>query len=74
VASVAFSTICEHRYDLILQVPGAPNVKQVMDTWTMQMGLPVIKLDVFGNELRLRQERFLLDPNADKTTPPSIFK
>ena len=56
------------------QVEGAPNVKLIMDTWTLQMGLPVVQLDVFGNQLRLRQERFLLDPKANKTEPVNRYK
>uniref|UniRef100_A0ABM5GJS6 Aminopeptidase n=1 Tax=Pogona vitticeps TaxID=103695 RepID=A0ABM5GJS6_9SAUR len=46
------------------------SVKEVMDTWTRQMGYPV--LDVHSN-LTITQRRFLLDPNADLSQPPSEF-
>lgn len=58
----------------VRQVEGT-DIKRLMDTWTIQMGFPVVKLDVVDrNEIRLRQERFLLDPSADKTQPPSNFR
>ncbi|KAM6269537.1 glutamyl aminopeptidase [Porphyrio hochstetteri] len=43
-------------------------VTEVMDTWTRQMGYPVLEMginSVFG------QKRFLLDPNANASHPPS---
>ncbi|XP_051820348.1 glutamyl aminopeptidase [Antechinus flavipes] len=45
-------------------------VKEVMDTWTRQMGYPV--LNVIDNR-KLEQKRFLLDPKADSLQPPSIL-
>ncbi|XP_072480520.1 glutamyl aminopeptidase [Notamacropus eugenii] len=45
-------------------------VKKVMDTWTRQMGYPV--LNVHGNK-HVEQSRFLLDPNADPSQPASVF-
>ncbi|XP_053107584.1 glutamyl aminopeptidase isoform X2 [Hemicordylus capensis] len=45
-------------------------VKDVMDTWTRQMGYPV--LDVHS-DLTITQKRFLLDPKADPTQPSSNF-
>uniref|UniRef100_A0A4W5PMT2 Aminopeptidase n=1 Tax=Hucho hucho TaxID=62062 RepID=A0A4W5PMT2_9TELE len=53
-----------------LQVSGLP-VADVMDTWTKQMGYPVLDLSTAGTETKLTQRRFLLDPNADTTQPPS---
>ncbi|XP_071411232.1 glutamyl aminopeptidase [Pithys albifrons albifrons] len=43
-------------------------VKEVMDTWTRQMGYPVLEM---GDNLVLTQKRFLLDPNANASHPPS---
>ncbi|XP_005148679.2 glutamyl aminopeptidase [Melopsittacus undulatus] len=43
-------------------------VKEVMDTWTRQMGYPVLQME--SNSV-LTQKRFLLDPNADASYPPS---
>ncbi|XP_073428069.1 glutamyl aminopeptidase [Dendrobates tinctorius] len=45
-------------------------VKDVMDTWTRQMGYPVLNVRS-GNTVQ--QERFLLDPNADASTPESPY-
>uniref|UniRef100_A0A8B9MTU0 Aminopeptidase n=1 Tax=Accipiter nisus TaxID=211598 RepID=A0A8B9MTU0_9AVES len=43
-------------------------VKEVMDTWTRQMGYPVLEM---GNNSVFTQKRFLLDPNANASHPPS---
>ncbi|XP_010007436.1 PREDICTED: glutamyl aminopeptidase [Nestor notabilis] len=43
-------------------------VKEVMDTWTRQMGYPVLEM---GSNSVFTQKRFLLDPNADASYPPS---
>uniref|UniRef100_S4RXZ6 Aminopeptidase n=1 Tax=Petromyzon marinus TaxID=7757 RepID=S4RXZ6_PETMA len=37
-------------------------VKEIMDTWTLQMGYPVIKLDTSSG--KVTQEHFLIDPEA----------
>ncbi|XP_077977932.1 aminopeptidase N-like [Glandiceps talaboti] len=39
------------------------NVKQVMDTWILQMGYPIITLSRDGNSIHAEQERFIMDPN-----------
>uniref|UniRef100_A0A4W6BL56 Aminopeptidase n=1 Tax=Lates calcarifer TaxID=8187 RepID=A0A4W6BL56_LATCA len=51
-------------------VSGLP-VAEVMDTWTNQMGYPVLDLSVSETNAKLSQERFLLDPKADANQPPS---
>ncbi|XP_027749159.1 glutamyl aminopeptidase isoform X1 [Empidonax traillii] len=43
-------------------------VKEVMDTWTRQMGYPVLEM---GDNSVLKQKRFLLDPSANASHPPS---
>ncbi|XP_042727279.1 glutamyl aminopeptidase [Lagopus leucura] len=43
-------------------------VSEVMDTWTRQMGYPVLEM---GSNSVLIQKRFLLDPSADASYPPS---
>uniref|UniRef100_U3JVG0 Aminopeptidase n=1 Tax=Ficedula albicollis TaxID=59894 RepID=U3JVG0_FICAL len=43
-------------------------VKEVMDTWTRQMGYPVLEM---GDNLVFTQKRFLLDPSANASHPPS---
>ncbi|XP_020857062.1 LOW QUALITY PROTEIN: glutamyl aminopeptidase [Phascolarctos cinereus] len=45
-------------------------VKEVMDTWTRQMGYPVLTVE---NNRHLVQSRFLLDPKADPSQPSSDF-
>ncbi|TSW48749.1 Glutamyl aminopeptidase [Bagarius yarrelli] len=46
-------------------------VADVMDTWTKQMGYPVVSLTNTNTDAKLTQKRFLLDPNADPTQPSS---
>ena len=48
------------------------NVSQVMDTWTRQMGFPVVTVEqVKEGVFRLRQSRFLLDPSKQGQGDPS---
>lgn len=48
-------------------------VAEVMDTWTKQMGYPVLDLSVSEPNAKLTQKRFLLDPKADANMPTSPF-
>lgn len=52
----------------LASVSGLP-VAEVMDTWTKQMGYPVLDLSVTGADAKLTQKRFLLDPNAEPNKP-----
>ncbi|XP_040055445.2 glutamyl aminopeptidase [Gasterosteus aculeatus] len=54
----------------LADVSGLP-VADVMDTWTKQMGYPVLDLSVTETVAKLSQRRFLLDPKANATQPPS---
>ncbi|KAF4019708.1 hypothetical protein G4228_011459 [Cervus hanglu yarkandensis] len=45
-------------------------VKEVMDTWTNQMGYPVLNVDNMKN---ITQKRFLLDSRANSSEPHSAF-
>ncbi|KAF7648502.1 hypothetical protein LDENG_00156040, partial [Lucifuga dentata] len=54
----------------LAEVSGLP-IAEVMDTWTKQMGYPVLDLSVSETQAMLRQKRFLLDPKADASQPPS---
>ncbi|XP_072438679.1 glutamyl aminopeptidase [Chiloscyllium punctatum] len=56
-------------WQALSKVSGHP-VKEVMDTWTRQMGFPVLNVDSISE---LTQKRFLLDPGANATQPPSPF-
>ncbi|XP_069486830.1 glutamyl aminopeptidase [Ambystoma mexicanum] len=51
-----------------LEEASAQPVKEVMDTWTRQMGYPVLKVT---SGKTVFQQRFLLDPEADPSQPPS---
>lgn len=53
-------------------VSGMP-VSEVMDTWTKQMGYPVLDLTVSGETAKLTQRRFLLDPLANASHPSSPY-
>lgn len=55
---------------LSMQVSRLP-VAEVMDTWTKQMGYPVLDLSVSETVAKLTQKRFLLDPKGDPESPPS---
>ncbi|XP_017290340.1 glutamyl aminopeptidase [Kryptolebias marmoratus] len=57
----------------LTDVSGLP-VEEVMDTWTKQMGYPVMDMTISGVEAKLSQKRFLLDPLADASKPPSPFE
>ncbi|KAL4641863.1 glutamyl aminopeptidase isoform X1 [Arapaima gigas] len=50
------------------EVSGLP-VTDIMDTWTKQMGYPVLNISMTGAQAKLTQDRFLLDPNADPSQP-----
>ncbi|XP_078493564.1 aminopeptidase N isoform X1 [Ciona intestinalis] len=51
----------------------APNFATAMQSWTLQMGYPVVTMTKVGATVTVTQQRFLLDPKADKTQPPSNF-
>ncbi|KAM3871017.1 glutamyl aminopeptidase [Diretmus argenteus] len=59
-------------WESLTNVSGLP-VAEVMDTWTKQMGYPVLDLSVSDSNASLTQKRFLLDPDADASQPPSPF-
>uniref|UniRef100_A0A672M2K0 Aminopeptidase n=1 Tax=Sinocyclocheilus grahami TaxID=75366 RepID=A0A672M2K0_SINGR len=44
------------------------DVRAIMDTWTLQEGFPLITVEVKGQEVTLKQERFLREANTSKTT------
>lgn len=53
----------------LAEASGKP-VKEVMDTWTSQMGYPVLTVT---NTRTVSQKRFLLDARANASQPPSIL-
>jgi len=44
---------------------GNVDVKAIMDTWTLQMNYPVVKVTRTGNSLQFQQSRFLKNSNAE---------
>ncbi|EMP40799.1 Glutamyl aminopeptidase [Chelonia mydas] len=56
-------------WESLAQASGKP-VKEVMDTWTRQMGYPVLSVDA---NLKVTQKRFLLDPSANTSEPTSAL-
>jgi aminopeptidase N len=40
------------------------NVANIMDTWTSQMGYPVVNVHRNGNKIMAEQERFLFNPRS----------
>ena len=63
-----------------VQVEGAPDVKYIMDTWTLQMGFPYLNLTFTPNargtatSVTATQARFLADPGAVFDVNESPFK
>lgn len=51
------------------------DVKTIMDTWTLQMGFPVVTIKRVDktSKATATQKHFLLDPNAE-VKEPSPFK
>lgn len=50
------------------------NVQEVMDTWTVQVGYPVVNMRKDGDNIVLTQKRFLADPDKENEVEPSIYK
>ena len=47
-------------------VDGHPvNVKEVMDTWILQMNYPVVSVTAKNNKVNIQQSRFLSAPDAN---------
>jgi len=42
-------------------------IKEVMDTWTLQMGYPVVTVTQSGNHISATQQRFLFNPHSNFT-------
>ncbi|CAG9823833.1 unnamed protein product [Phaedon cochleariae] len=50
------------------------DVAQMMETFTVQMGYPILTATVSGNEYTFTQKRFLKDPNATFDESESTYK
>lgn len=49
------------------------DIARIMDSWTMQMGFPFLTYTQNGEELTIKQTRFLSDPDSNVTATPSPF-
>lgn len=49
------------------------DVDQMMDTFTIQMGYPILTVTVDGDTYTLSQKRFLKDPNATYDSTESTY-
>jgi aminopeptidase N len=51
-----------HHFSFIKEVK--IDVKEVMDTWTLQMGFPLVTIENKGGKYSAKQEHFLVNPGA----------
>lgn len=54
-----------HQHDTL---PKDLNVKQIMDSWTLQAGFPVLTVQQNGTDIHLSQHRYLLPKSSSNTT------
>lgn len=62
--------------DLVKHLEGKipEDVTAILNTWIRQKGLPVVNVERVGNNFRLTQKRFLIDPDSEsKETVKSEF-
>lgn len=55
------------------QISPGHSVKDVMDTWTKQMGLPVVTIEITGNTVKATQRRFLADSSINFNSSSSEY-
>jgi len=46
---------------------GSVEIEEVMDTWTLQMGYPVVTVSLTGDQVSATQERFLFNSHSNFT-------
>lgn len=68
------NAVTKHLWYEIQKVVGESiNVRDFMDTFTKQMGYPILNVTVEGNKFVLNQTRFLINrDDADKQKPSSL--
>ena len=68
------NAITSDLWDVLTTVSSKLNITRIMDTWTRQMGYPVLTVEkVKDTEYRLTQSRFLLDQSAEGNSPSSPY-
>lgn len=50
------------------------NITTFMNTWTVQMGYPVVDIKEEGDSFVLTQKRYLTDPESGHLAKPSPYK
>ncbi|XP_072050679.1 glutamyl aminopeptidase-like [Amphiura filiformis] len=60
------NAVSQDLWDALQEASGI-DVGEIMDTWTLQMGFPVVNLTRDGSKVQANQEWFLVDPMANKT-------
>uniref|UniRef100_A0A8C2HTU8 Aminopeptidase n=1 Tax=Cyprinus carpio TaxID=7962 RepID=A0A8C2HTU8_CYPCA len=67
------NTVNAHLWESLTNVSYHSLLPSIMDTWTLQEGFPLITVEVKGQEVTLKQERFLREANSSKTSKTSSF-
>lgn len=66
------NAVSQNLWDALQVVVGdALNVTAFMDTFTIQMGYPILEVTVSNNKYTFRQKRFLKDYSTVATQTPS---
>lgn len=60
------NAVTQNLWDEIQQIENGFNVTEVMDTWTAQMGFPILNVTKNGDAYTLTQNRFLSDPENER--------
>ncbi|KAL8604516.1 hypothetical protein ACOMHN_015800 [Nucella lapillus] len=79
------NAVTDQLWEALSEVEGSPDVKSIMDTWTLQMGFPTLTLSLTPpspggasapttTTLTATQSRFLADPQAVLDENQSPFK
>lgn len=55
-------------------VNGPLKIKDIMDTWSLQMGYPVVNITTQGDHFQISQSRFLLIPGSTYNVSESPFQ
>lgn len=69
------NTLTVDLWDELAAVSGGNmKISSTMDTWTRQMGYPVVSVQRNGNDFAVSQSRFLMDPDTKVNSTSSLFK
>ncbi|RZF41809.1 hypothetical protein LSTR_LSTR005271 [Laodelphax striatellus] len=68
------NAVTQDLWNSIAQYTTDMDISKIMDTYTRQMGLPVVTITQEGNRLTMSQSRFLADKNSTFDESESDFK